>query len=114
MLARSISSSFAAKRRMISSGGTGGGSGLLTGMGAGSVAREVGVIGPASCARAGTIANARSAATAGNGAMLIERRFIMCASIHKALDAILGPSVASVFRQTLQIPVHARLKAGAT
>src|SRR5467141_636113 len=65
---------------MISSGGTGGGSGLLTGMGTGSVAGEAGLIGPASCAGARIVAEVESTATPQEMVKMVARRFIVCSS----------------------------------
>jgi hypothetical protein len=67
---------------MISSGGTGGGSGLLTGMGTGSVAGEAGLIGPASCAGARIVAEVKSTAAPQVTIKMVERRFIVCLSNH--------------------------------
>src|SRR5260370_40114415 len=80
---------------MISSGGTGGGSGLLTGMGTGRVAGEVGLIGPASCAFAGITPARRSTAAKTKGVMSIKWRFIVCTSFRNSLDAIHCRFVAS-------------------
>src|SRR5882672_1745448 len=70
---------------MISSGGTGGGSGLLTGMGTGSVAGAAGLIGPASCACTGIILATRSTAIPEDMVVIIERRFIVRSSIRNSL-----------------------------
>jgi hypothetical protein len=99
-MARSISSSFAAKRRMISSGGTGGGSGLLTGMGAGSAAGVVGLIGPAgpaSCACTQLNPARRSIVTPREVIILMEWRFIECVSTRNSIGCNPWPLCSAGF-----------------
>src|SRR5579863_2994193 len=74
MIARTISSSFAANRRIISSGGSEGGSGFVGGGGAGNFVDSGGCIGPAACARSEAGAAARTRARAQPAA----RRFDLC------------------------------------
>src|SRR6266404_939861 len=87
MLSRSISSSFAAKRRIISSGGTGGASGLFAGMGVGRATGAAGLSGPACCACAGILAEANNARMQ-ETAVMMESRLISGALIHNSFDAI--------------------------
>src|SRR5271167_780189 len=80
-MARTISSSFAANRRMISSGGNVGGSGLLAGGGAGNFVDSAGSIGPAPCARREAGAAARTSANAQHAARRFDLRIMESASI---------------------------------
>src|SRR5882762_2719600 len=91
---------------MISSGGTGGGSGLLTGMGTGSVAGAAGLIGPASCACTGVIPATRRTAIPQEMVTIIELRFIVCSSNHNSLGCTPWPfcSVGSRPGRTNSVP----------
>src|SRR5579864_5705603 len=80
-MARTISSSFAANRRMISSGGSVGGSGLLGGGGAGNFVDSGGCIGPAPCARSDAGATARTRASAQHAARRFDLWIMEFASI---------------------------------
>src|SRR5712664_3772855 len=83
---------------MISSGGTGGGSGLLTGMGIGSVAGEAGLIGPASCAGARIVAEVKSTEAPQVTIKMVERRFIVCLSNHNSLGCNPWPFCSAASR----------------
>src|SRR6267378_1186040 len=91
---------------MISSGGTGGGSGLLTGMGTGSVAGEAGLIGPACCAGARIVAEVKSTAAPQEMVKIVERRFIVCLSHYNSIGCNPWPfcSVGSRLGRTDSVP----------
>src|SRR5665213_2475277 len=80
-MARTISSSFAANRRMISSGGSAGATDLLDLGGGGNFVDSGGAIGPAPCARnkAGVIAS--SNAIAQRTGWMFDLRITLCSSV---------------------------------
>src|SRR5579864_8370213 len=122
MIARSMSSSLAANRRMISSGGSVGGSGLLGGGGVGNFVDSGGAIGPAPWARREAGAAASTRASAQHAARRFDLWIMESASIcwmqsagilqHEFVKnpACRLPEISSVYRGALDLATIARLQ----